>query len=206
MNKQNKLFAFKGLLLTIICLSVFSSIFAASKSNENKAYPSIVKNLSLKIQNDLADSSAVVKLTNVKEYKISKDKFGIKGDAICVLAAQNNQLPIQFDAKINSAEQTIADIDYVFVNSEVIPDFAPTSTEEILMKELMKQIGKDYKTDNIVIAIDGFEDVSKLTNQKEFTGVGEVRIGDFVWNKIKFDVVLNDETQSSNKILYKVEK
>jgi hypothetical protein len=43
-------------------------------------------------------------------------------------------------------------------------------------------------------------------NQKKFTGVGEVRIGDPVWSKIKFDVVFDTETQTADRIIYKVEK
>lgn len=206
MNKQYEFFGFKGFLLAVICFLAFSNIFAAAPANENPAYSVVIKNLSLKLQSDLADSSAVVKLTNVKEYKISKNQIGIKGDGVCVLAEQNNQLPIRFDAKLDAERKIVSDIEYNFVNNEIAPEFAPTSTEEVLMKEVMKQIGKDYKTDNIVIAIDGFEDVSKLNNQKEFTGVGEVRIGDFVWHKIKFDVVFGSESQSANKIIYKIEK
>lgn len=206
MNKQNKIFGFKGILLTIICLLAFSNAFAVTKSNENQVYSLIVKNLSLKLQNDLANSTAVVKLTNVKEYKISKDQIGIKGDGVCGLADENNQLPIRFDAKLNSLKQSVSDIEYDFVNSEAAPEFSPTSTEEVLMKELMKEISKDYKTDNIVIAIDGFEDVSKLNDRKEFTGIGEVRIGDFVWNKIKFDLVFENKNFSAEKVVYKIEK
>lgn len=205
MSKQNKFFGFKFSLLAVICFLAFSNVSFASV-NENPAYSIVAKNLSLKLQNDLADSSAVVKLNNVKEYRISKNQFGIKGDGVCVLANKNNQLPIRFDAKLDAGKQIVSDIEYDFVNIENTPDFAPTSTEEILMKELMKQISKNYKTDNIVIAIDGFESISNLSNQKKFTGIGEVRIGDFVWNKIKFDLVLNSENNSANKVVYKIEK
>ena len=206
MNKQNKFFGFKGFLLAIICFLAFSNAFAAFSTNKNSDYSIVVKSLSLKLQNDLADTSAVVKLTNVNEYKVSKSQTGIKGDAVCVLTAQNNQLPIRFDVKVDTGKQIISDIVYNFVNVENAPEFTATSTNEVLIKELMKQISKDYKTDNIVIAIDGFEDISKLNNRKEFTGIGEVRIGDFVWKKIKFDVVIGDKNQPGSKIFYKLEE
>ena len=204
MIKQNKSFVFKSFICLSICLITYSGVFAANSAKDNQNYLIVVKNLSKKLQNDLADQSAVVKLTNVKQYKISRYQIAVKGDGVCVSTVQKKQLPIRFDVKMDVAKQTVSNIEYDFVSSSNVPEFAPTSTEEILMKELMKQISKDYKTDNIVIAIDGFEDVSKLSSKKEFTGVGEVRIGDFVWNKIKFDVVLDDK--SVNEIIYKVEK
>ena len=206
MIRGKNFFGFKVFSLTIIFLLALTNIFAASKPDDKKTHISIAKNLSVRLQNDLADSSAFAKLINVKEHKISENQIAVTGDAVCVLGDYTNQLPIRFDAKINSIEQTIYDIEYKFVSSEITPDFAPTSMKELLTKELMKQIGKDYNTENIVIAIDDFEDVSMLNNRNEMTGVGEVRIGDFVWNKIKFVVTLVNENQSLNRVVYKIEK
>jgi len=200
MNKQNKFFIIKGFVISIICFLAFSSAFAAGNQNISI----LAENLSKKLQNDLAKQDVSVTFTNVQEYKISANQIGVKGDGVCLINEENNQMPIRFNAKINTSSQVVSDIEYDFV--EPVPSYAPTSNEEILMQELMKQISKDYSTQNIVIAIDGYEDVSTLTNRKEFTGVGEVRIGDFVWNKIKFDVVMNSENKTANKIVYKVEK
>ena len=101
-------------------------------------------------------------------------------------------MPIRFDVKLNAEKQTISDIEYEFVKSESAPDFSPTSTEEVLMKELMKQIGKDYKTDNIVIAIDGFEDFLKSTIKKNLQESAKLESVILSGTKSNLIVVLND--------------
>lgn len=202
MNKQSNLFGFKSFLIFAFCLMISISAFASATGEKN--YQLVTRNLSEKLQSDLANDNVTVKLNKVEEYKISKNEIGLKGDGICLMTDNNNQLPIQFDVKVNTVNQSVSEVKYDFVESA--SEYAPTSNEEILMQELMKQISRDYKTENIVIAIDAFENVANSSNGKEFTGIGEVRIGDLVWNKIKFDVVVNPQTQKANKIVYKVEK
>jgi hypothetical protein len=68
------------------------------------------------------------------------------------------------------------------------------------------RISRDYKTANVVIAIDSVENVEAAAGEKKFLGAGEVRVGDLVWSRIKFDVVLNAETRKASKIVYKIEK
>ena len=70
----------------------------------------------------------------------------------------------------------------------------------------MTQISKDYSTTNIVISIDGFDAARLASNQTKYEGTGEVRIGDFEWRKIKFNVVLDSQSQTATKILYDVQK
>ena len=200
MIKQINPFHYKSLLILIICLISSSSAFAFS--NENQLL--VTQNLSRKLQSDLASDNVTVKLNNVKEYKISKSEIGLKGDATCILADSAEQLPIQFELKVDAVKQTVSDIRYDFI--EKSSAYAPSSTEEVLMKEIMTKISSDYKTRNIVIAIDTFENVGNAANEKKFLGVGEVRIGDMVWNKIKFDVSLDSQTQKASKVIYKVEK
>jgi len=110
-----------------------------------------------------------------------------------------------FDVKVNPNNLSVTEIKYDFAELTAASEYAPSSSEEFLMKELMGKISRDYKTDNIVIAIDGMEDVSNVTNQKQFTGIGEVRIGTLVWNKIKFDVVFDGATHKATKVVYKIE-
>lgn len=145
-----------------------------------------------------------VKLNKVEEYKISNSEVELSGDAVCILTNDNSQLPIRFDAKVNVVNQSIADVSYDFVKTSA--DYNPTDNEEILMKVLMSKISRDYKTENIVIAIDLMENVANINGEKKFLGIGEVRVGDLVWNEIKFDVVLDAKTQKANKVIYKIEK
>jgi hypothetical protein len=86
----------------------------------------------------------------------------------------------------------------------VSEDDVNTTNEEILMKELMKKISQDYKTTNITIAIDGFEQERISIDKNEFKGKGEVKIGEVEWNTISFDVVL-DEDKNPTKIEYKIQ-
>ncbi|HXG86147.1 MAG TPA: hypothetical protein VNI84_19155 [Pyrinomonadaceae bacterium] len=204
MNKQINFTGFKSFVGLVVCLLAFSKVFAAS-TTEQITRSLVVDNLSAKLKNDLAKTEVSVKLSNVKQQKISKNEIAVKGDALALLAADNNQLPIRFKAKINVARKSVSDISYDFVEAASASEYAPTLSEEVLMKTLMKRISKDFNTDNIVIAIDGVERKSNLSNLKEFSGVGEVRIGDLEWSKITFDVVI-DENGKASKVVYDVKK
>ena len=200
MNKQIKFLSRKCFLILAVCLISASGVFALSEKDQLL----VTQNLSKKLQSDLGNENVSVKLNNVEERKISANKVGLTGDAVCVLTVDNKQLPIEFEMTVNSANQSVLEVKYDFIATD--SQFAPSQNEEILMKELMGQISRDYKTQNIVIAIDGFESVGDTVGEKKFTGAGEVRIGGMIWNKIKFDVVLDAQTQKANKIIYKVEK
>lgn len=204
MNKQMNVLNFKSFVTAAICFLAFSNVFAASSATDQLTYSLVVKNLSTKLKTDLAKTDVSVKLSNIKQRNVSKTEVVVNGDGLAVLPSDDNQLPIRFEAKINVAQKSVTDITYDFVEAPGVSEYAPTSNEEVLMKELMKQISKDYKTDNIVIALDGVEDNSNL-REKAFTGVGEVRIGDLVWNRINFDVVF-DASGKATKVAYAVKK
>ncbi len=201
MTGQIKHSACKSFLLLVICLVFSSSALAVGKNN----HLLITENLSKKLQADLAESNVAVKLNSVEEHEISGSEIELKGSAICLLTERSSQLPLEFEIKVNPTNQNVLHVKYNFV--EAIADiYEPTSSEEILMKELMAKISRDYKTENIVIAIDAFEKVAGANDANKFLGVGEVRIGDMVWNKIKFDVVLDAQTRKANRVVYRVEK
>ncbi len=200
MNRHKIDFSGKFLVVTIISLLAFSTVLA----NENRHISLVAETLSEKLQNDLAQDKVKVDLTNVREHKVSENQIRIEGDGVCLTEDGKNRLPLRFNAKLNTSKQVVSDIEYDFV--EPSPEFAPTSNEEVLMRELMKKISVDYSTQNIVIAIDNYENVSGLTKQNEFTGVGEVRIGDFTWSTIKFDIVLAPENTGASRIIYKIDK
>jgi hypothetical protein len=198
MNGHTKFFQYKSFLIIALCLVFSATVFAAGEKNHQL----VAQNLSKKLQNDLANENVTVKLKKVEEYKVSKSEIGLSGDAVCVLTGENNQLPIRFDVKVKTADQSVSEVKYDFVEAS----YNPTANEEILTKELMTRISRDYKTENIVIAIDSVENIEAAAGEKKFLGSGEVRVGDLVWNRIKFDVVLDAETQKASKIVYKIEK
>ena len=203
MNKAKQVFKI-NILLTVL-LSLVANVFANNedvytpKKNSILDYSMIENDLSKKLKVDLAENNLKIKFGNVEEIRITNNLVELKGQAFCILPSENTQLPISFEAKVNPVRKTVADVQYKFVES----NNAPSADEEILMRELMKQISRDYKTDQITIAIDGFETTNSVNNQKELKGIGEIKIGEVEWNKIKFDVVLNADKKAT-KIIYDI--
>lgn len=176
--------------------------FAGNLTVENdKAVALVAQNLSAKLKADLVSNNLSVKFKNVEKKAVSNNEIVLKGEALAVLPNDHTELPFKFEATVNPVEEVVSDVEYAFVES----DYAPTTDEEVLMKHLLKKIAADYKTENVVIAIDGFETTQASGDQKEFKGVGEVRVGEFEWKRIDFDVVLNNENQAS-KVAYQLKK
>jgi hypothetical protein len=164
----------------------------------------LIQKLTEKLRVDLADRTVEVKLNDVRDHRISKSQIDFNGKALAVVIDDKTELPFQFTATVNPANQSIEDVSYQFVEANSI--FAPAAAEDNLMKGLMRQISKDYNTTNIVIAIDGFDTTQRTAGETKYEGIGEVRIGDFEWRKIKFNVVLDSQNNTATSILYDVQK
>lgn len=193
---------------SVVCLLAVSGIFASNTKDAAKASFSskatseiVIQNLTKKLKADLVQEKVLVKLGNIEQAAVSNNEIKLKGDATCILPTEKTQLPIRFEAKFNRAGKVIDDVQYTFVESE----YAPASEEEVLMKEIMKQISRDYKTREIVIAIDNFESSDSLENKVQYKGVGEVKIGGIQWSRINFNVVLNSD-KTAAEIEYKIQK
>lgn len=194
-------------------LTVFVLAFAANASDktdvsffkgvQEKTYTVAVKNLVQKLKTDFADDNVKLNLTSVTQYRISKNLIGLKGEGFCVLP-DNNKLPIHFDVQIDKTKNSVLDIKYDFPELTANSENAPETTEEILMQELMKQISRDYKTTNIVVSIDNFEKTASSDIQNEFSGQGEVRIGDFEWKRVDFNLSLNSQNKAAKMVKYKL--
>lgn len=197
------------LILSLMALAVFSvqakpndSINASLRIDRYRN--SIIQKLTEKLRVDLADKTVEVKIGDVQNKETLKNQIAFDGKALAVVKDDKTELPIEFTAKVNVNNQKVEDVSYKFV--ETAPEFAPGLAEDNLMKQLMTQISKEYKTTNIVIAIDNFETKKLTSNETGYEGVGEVRIGDFEWRKIKFNVVLDSQNQTATKISYDVQK
>ncbi|MGI8468948.1 MAG: hypothetical protein ACR2N3_10900 [Pyrinomonadaceae bacterium] len=160
------------------------------------------KELSQKLKNDLSVASVNLKLNKVERQAVSKSEVRIKGDDAA------NNLPINFDVKVinfdvkvNVNKQMPIDVAYVFVESA-----NPTAadTEDLLTRDLLNQLNKDYKTENLVVSIDGF-DTTQANGRKNFKGTGDVCVG-FDWSRISFDVTLDAKTNAATTVKYKVQK
>jgi hypothetical protein len=200
-------YGFRKLNIIIIILAVVAafSIEANASVKADRYKTAIVQKLTEKLRVDLSDQTVEIKLNDVRSgNEISNARVDFDGKALAVVRDDKTELPFQFTAHVNLAKQSIENIDYKFVEAET--EFAPSAAEDNLMKGLMTQISKDYDTTNIVISIDGFDAAKTTSNQTQYEGTGEVRIGDFEWRKIKFNVVLDSQSQTATKILYDVQK
>lgn len=208
MKRKVELFALQSLSVLVICLlsTVLLSAnnkdadIVAPKNVSSRTLSIAAENLTKKLQQDLVTENVKFKFTNVTQYPISKSQFGLKGEGFCVLTKENNQLPISFDLKVDNLRKDVLEIKYNFLQFEESSEFAPTATEEILTQELMKQISSDFKTQDVVVAIEGFE---KIEGEK-ILGKGEVRVSG-MWKKIKFDVALDVLKPQAKKVIYKLE-
>jgi len=140
----------------------------------------------------------------VQNSDISKGAIDFDGTALVIVKNDKTELPFQFTAKVNLNNKIVEDVSYKFV--EETSEFAPGIAEDSLIRELLTAISKDHKTTNIVIAIDGFETSRLTSNQTKYQGSGEVRIGDFEWRRINFNVVLDSQNQTVTKVLYELQK
>ena len=185
--------------LLVLTFSV-SAVFAGT-ATDNKALSLLEKNLSNRLKAELLTENVTVKFTKVQTNELSTSEVYLIGDGLAVLPSEKTELPIKFKAEVNPVEEVVSDVEYAFVES----NFAPTSDEEILMRHLLKKLAADYKTENVVIAIDGFETENVLGNQKEYKGLAEVRVGDVEWQRIDFDVILSTD-KNAEKVEYKLRK
>lgn len=198
--------------LIIFCLITFTTFTVQAKTNDEVYVKSeidryknvIVQKLTEKLRADLSNNNVEVKLNSVQDSGIAKSRIEFDGKALAVVKNDVTELPLQFTAQINTSNRSVEDISYKFVEAE--SEFAPSLAEDNLMLELMTQISKDHKTTNITISIDKFDSARNSANQMQYQGVGEVRIGDFEWRRIEFNVTVNAQNQAAEKVLYNLQK
>ena len=203
MKKQGGFKKINTVVIVFAAFAVFAMQAQASVKTE-RFKNAIIQKLTEKLRVDLADATVEVKLNDVRDNEISKNQMNFDGKALAVVKDDKTALPFNFTATANLSKQNIEDVSYQFV--EVESEFAPSMTEDFLMRDLMQKISEDYKTTNIVMSIDGFDSTKTVLNQTNYEGTGEVRIGDFEWRKIKFNVVLDAQTQTPTRILYELQK
>lgn len=189
---KNFKLTFTNFLLVLAFSAV--SIFANNSIDSNdKDVALITQNLSAKLKADLVSNNVSVVFKTIEKTQISNTETLVKGDALAIVPNDNTQLPLKFEAKVNPVAEVVDDVAYAFVES----NYAPSTDEEFLMKHLLKKIAADYKTEEVVIAIDGFETEAAAQNQKEYKGTAEIRVGEVEWKKINFDVTLNAKNEAS---------
>lgn len=199
---QYKLALISFLTITFAIVSVNAADNASLKDLSSRQYAAVINNLKQKLENDLATNKVELKISNISESRLATNQIKLAGSALCVLNADDNQLPMNFAVVINNDNNEIVDVTYKFIKLAESAS-SPSDTEQTLMQEIMTQIHHDYKTDNIVISIDNFETADTAGDKKIFTGYGEVRIGDLSWQKIIFQLTMDDKKTAKN-VTYKL--
>lgn len=192
-----------NLLIITLALLAAVSIQAKTSAKADRYKAAIVAKLTQKLRADLADQKVQIKLSDVRDKAVSNDRVDLDGKAFAVVLDDKTSLPLEFSAQVNTVNHNVEDVSYYFVQDT--SQFAPAAIEYNLMEDLMTKIRKDYNTTNIVIAIDGYEASQVAPGLTKYEGIGEVRIGDFEWRKINFNVVLNAQDASATQVLYEVQ-
>lgn len=198
--RTNRLHGFKFLLAalaTVLSFSGFTTANASTNANFERSNKIALEALSNKIKTDLGAKEVNLKYEKVNQYSISKSKIGVKGSAKYFINPEI-ATPLTFDVKVNTTDFSVANISYDFEDAD---DSVAVGSpiEENITQKLLKQIGNQFKTANIVISIDNLE-----TLEKSLRGTGEVRIGDFEWHRIEFDAMLSKKGVTAVK--YKIQE
>ena len=214
MLSHNTFLNLKRLAALLIFVLFTSNVSALANNKDTITFTKISKEesvslaskcLSKKLQNDLILKSVSVKFNKIESYFISSKEIGIRGEGTCRLNDEANNLPLNFDVKIDVTKRAATDVKYVFLNMEGVTDANSSLTpEDVITEKLLQQIKSDYKTQNIVIAIDFLEGKPLDNGEKGFVGAGEIRLNGLDWKKINFDVKGDVETAKVSVVKYQI--
>ena len=214
MKKITNLLAIKSLLLVLFLSITNTSAMSGTDVNSpktvvEKSYSVAVKHLTSELQNTFDDKKVNFKLTNLRQDKLDQNNIQVEGEGLAVFTAKQENLPLHFSFSTDNNGVSVTNLNYEFLEADVAPaeissNDAPDKVESTLMREIMKQIHNDYKTTQIVIAIDDFEKVDLQTNV--YKGSGEVRVNGLIWKQIDFKVKLDGKNEKAKDVNYKIEK
>jgi hypothetical protein len=154
----------------------------------------VAKNaLSARLKKDLALELVTVQLSQVQTYNISKNLIGLRGNG------KANDLDISFEVKLNKTKLVPTDVEYQFI----APGLPSAFSEDVLIRDLLNELNKDFKTKNIVIGVDSFDSEKIENNKMKISGNGEVRIN-FDWKKLKFEILKSEKLNAPVKIKYQI--
>jgi hypothetical protein len=198
--RNNKLHGFNfllGAISIVLSFSVFATANTNSTANAARSSQIALEALSNKIKSDTGIKDVSLKFEKVNQYNVSKSAIGVKGNARYFINSEF-VAPLTFDVKVNTTDFSVANINYDFEDADDTVAVG-SQIEENVTQKLLKQIGNQFKTANVVISIDNLE-----TQENQLKGTGEVRIGDFEWRRIEFDAALNKKGVAAVK--YKIQE
>lgn len=187
----------KTKVVAAIILSIISAISISASAKDQQAVNIAVRGLSQKLQADLSMNKVNLKLGKVENQNVSNEEVRVSGFG----AVQNaKDISLTFDVVVNPVKSEIVNVNYDIVSPVAVEP--ASTTENFLMKKVMGKIRNDYKTEDIVMAIDSFEAVKSIDGKTNYVGVAEIRV-DMEWNRIEFDVQGNSKTGAATEIKYK---
>jgi hypothetical protein len=211
-NRNSDLKKIFSLFLFVFCvgnISLFArsaDAVASARLGKAETVAIAVRSLSKKMQSDLAMKNVSVKFNETESYVISRTEIGIKGEGICRFNGNANDLPMNFDVKIDVAKRAATEVQYVFLNMEgAVDENSTVSAEDVVTEKLLQKIKNDYKTQNIVIALDYVNEQALPSGAKGFSGAGEVRINGMLWQKIVFDAKAGQEKAKVSDVKYQIQ-
>ena len=209
MNYINKISKIKALAITSFIMTLvavqFPVVGNASKAVEKLAKDESIniaaKSLSNKLKSDLVSKTVSVKFTKAEQYIVSDSEVGLRGEGTCRIDGDASELPINFDVKIDVAKRSAEDVRYVFLNMAADEGL---TVEDVVTEKLLQKMKNDFKTENVVLAIDYISDETSVAGDKGFIGSGEVRLNGMVWKKINFEAKAGQEKTDVSIVKYQV--
>ena len=187
----------KTKVVAAIILSIISAISISASSRDEQAVNIAVRGLSEKLQSDLSMNKVNLKLGKIENQNVSNEEVRVSGFG----TVQNaKDVSLTFDVTVNPVKSEIVNVNYDIVAPVAVDP--SSATEGFLMKKVMGKIRNDYKTEDIVMAIDSFQTVKSVDGKTNYVGVAEIRV-DMEWNRIEFDVQGNPKTGAATEIKYK---
>lgn len=157
------------------------------------------KSLSKKLQADLVLKTVSVKFNKAEQYYISNSLIGLKGEGTCRIDGEATDLPINFDVKIDVGKHNAADVRYVFLNSG-----ADSTVEDAVTEKLLQKMKSDFKTEDIVIAVDYVKEATLEDGEEGFSGSGEVKLNGMIWRKVEFNAKAGNEKSDVSILKYQI--
>jgi hypothetical protein len=183
----------------ILLLTIALVFFVAGLTNASvppAKYKKIADQLSMQMTRDFPDNKLSVEIIRAENMELAGEKEAFFGDAYLIIENTDERPHIYFEAIVDTLNNEVSMVDYTFLDNEA------GINRNFLEKLVIKKLGNDFGTREVVFAADDIYRVEENGGTEKFRGVGEARIGAFVWKKVRFEITLQGD---SKYVLYKTE-
>ncbi len=209
-NKKNST-NLLSLVTLVFCIAILltANIFSMPAKKLNYSYKAlnnmVSEKLKYKLQEDLFEEDLIVKIKTINGNQNSDDRFEMKGEAIYMFPKSNIKVPIRYEAQISLREREVKELNYDFVETKSEYEYAPTNIENVIMDSLLKKVSAEYKTEDVVMALDDEKNSIISEDQKTYKGFGYIQINNKEWKKVQFTIELSLSGKDARKVFYKLQ-